>query len=237
VIHLDRVTKAFEGKRHVTALHGLTVSIPRGEMVSIVVPSGSGKSTLLNLVGGLDRPTSGTVRVDGEDLAGLTDDGLTRVRRDKIGFIFQFFNLLPTLNCSENVSIPLHLRGWPKKKIDERARELLDLVGLGARMDHLPDELSGGERQRCAIARALSVYPPVLLADEPTGNLDTHTGADILKLIRDLHQRLGSTVLIVTHDIHVAESCSRVVALCDGSIVEDRAGKLGPPLHDPAQAY
>jgi putative ABC transport system ATP-binding protein len=138
--------------------------------------------------------------------------------------------LLPTLNCTENVSIPLHLRGWAKEKIEERAGELLELVGLGARADHLPDELSGGERQRCAIARALSIFPPVLLADEPTGNLDTHTGADILKLIRDLNQRLGSTVLIVTHDIHVAESCSRIIALCDGRIVEDRAGKLGAPI-------
>jgi putative ABC transport system ATP-binding protein len=136
----------------------------------------------------------------------------------------------------ENVAIPLHLRGWAKKKIDERANELLSLVGLSKRKEHLPDELSGGERQRCAIARALSVYPPVLLADEPTGNLDTHTGAEILALIRDLHERLGSTVLIVTHDIHVAESCARLVALCDGRIEEDRAGTrhLGPPVHDPA---
>ena len=237
MIRLAKVSKTFNGKRKVTALQDIDLEIARGEMVSIVGPSGSGKSTLLNLIGGLDTPSSGTIAIDGTPLSGLPDDDLTRMRRDKIGFIFQFFNLLPTLNCSENVSIPLHLRGWPKKKIDERARELLEMVGLGARMDHLPDELSGGERQRCAIARALSVYPPVLLADEPTGNLDTHTGADILKLIRDLHQRLGSTVLIVTHDSHVAESCSRVVALCDGGIVEDRAGKLGPPVHDPAQAY
>jgi putative ABC transport system ATP-binding protein len=237
VIRLANVSKTFKGKRNVTALQDVDLEIARGEMVSIVGPSGSGKSTLLNLIGGLDTPTSGTIGIDGALLSGLPDDDLTRIRRDKIGFIFQFFNLLPTLNCMENVSIPLHLRGWPKKKIEDRTRELLDLVGLGARMDHLPDELSGGERQRCAIARALSVYPPVLLADEPTGNLDTHTGGDILKLIRDLHQRLGSTVLIVTHDIHVAESCSRVVALCDGSIVEDRAGKLGPPIHDPAETY
>ena len=237
MIRLAKVSKIFNGKRTVTALQDVDLGIARSEMVSIVGPSGSGKSTLLNLIGGLDTPTSGAIEIDGTLLSGLADDDLTRIRRDKIGFIFQFFNLLPTLNCMENVSIPLHLRGWPKKKIDERARELLDLVGLGARMDHLPDELSGGERQRCAIARALSVFPPVLLADEPTGNLDTHTSAEILKLIRGLHQRLGSTVLIVTHDIHVAESCARVVALCDGRIVEDRAGKLGAPIHDPAQAY
>ncbi|MBZ5610695.1 MAG: ABC transporter ATP-binding protein [Acidobacteriia bacterium] len=228
MIRLAHVSKIFQGKRQVTALDGIDLEIGRGEMVSIIGPSGSGKSTLLNLIGGLDTATSGEIAIDGQRLSGLSDDELTRLRRDKIGFIFQFFNLLPTLSCMENVSIPLHLRGWPKKKIDERARELLDLVGLAHRMEHLPDELSGGERQRCAIARALSVYPPVLLADEPTGNLDTHTGADILKLIRDLHQRLGSTVLIVTHDIHVAENCARLVALCDGRIEEDRAGKLGP---------
>jgi len=227
VIDLAKVSKVFNGKRKVTALEDVDLAIGRGEMVSIVGPSGSGKSTLLNLIGGLDTPTSGQIEIDGSRLSGLPDDDLTRMRRDKIGFIFQFFNLLPTLSCIENVSIPLHLRGWPKKKIDERVKELLNLVGLASRMDHLPDELSGGERQRCAIARALSVYPPVLLADEPTGNLDTHTGADILRLIRDLHQRLGSTVLIVTHDLHVAESCARVIALCDGRIVEDRVGKLG----------
>jgi putative ABC transport system ATP-binding protein len=221
MIELRDVSKQFAGKRRVTALERLSLSIPRGEMVSIVGPSGSGKSTLLNLVGGLDRPSSGEVIVDGETLGGLSDDGLTRVRRDKIGFIFQFFNLLPTLSCLENVSLPLHLRGWPRTKIDERARELLSLVQLGHRLTHLPDELSGGERQRVAIARALSIYPPILLADEPTGNLDTHTGHDILALIRDVHERLGSTIVIVTHDMTVAESCERTIALRDGRIVED----------------
>ena len=221
MIRLQGVTKQFEGKRQVTALERIDLHIARGELVSIVGPSGSGKSTLLNLIGGLDRPTQGEIQIDGEALSTLSDDGLTRVRRDKIGFIFQFFNLLPTLSCLENVSLPLHLRGWPRKKIDERARELLDLVQLSARLDHLPDELSGGERQRVAIARALSVYPPVLLADEPTGNLDTHTGAEILKLIHDLHERLGSTVLVVTHDAAVAESCSRTIGIRDGQIVTD----------------
>jgi putative ABC transport system ATP-binding protein len=215
------VTKSFSGKRSVTALGGVSISIGKCEMVSIVGPSGSGKSTMLNLIGGLDRATAGEITIDGEVLSGLTDDQLTRVRRDKIGFIFQFFNLLPSLSCLENVSIPLHLRGWPRKKIEERTRELLTLVGLGDRLEHLPEELSGGERQRVAIARALSIYPPVLLADEPTGNLDTHTGADILKLIHDLHDRLGSTVLIVTHDRNVAESCPRTLTLRDGHIVGD----------------
>jgi putative ABC transport system ATP-binding protein len=221
VIDLDRVTKQFEGKRNVVALRDVTLSIPRGEMVAIVGPSGSGKSTLLNLVGGLDRPSSGTVRVDDKNLSGLSDDELTRVRRDKIGFIFQFFNLLPTLTCVENVGLPLHLRGWSATKVKERATELLELVQLSHRLQHLPEELSGGERQRVAIARALSIYPPILLADEPTGNLDSSTGDEILALVRDLHQRLGSTVVIVTHDMKVATSCERTITLRDGSVVED----------------
>ena len=221
MITLEHVSRTFEGKRHVTALNDVNLTIEAGEMVSIIGPSGSGKSTFLNLVGGLDRPTSGQVRIDQEILGRLSDDGLTRVRRDKIGFIFQFFNLLPTLTCVENVGLPLHLRGWPRQKVDERARELLMLVQLGQRMNHLPEELSGGERQRVAIARALSIYPPIILADEPTGNLDTHTGEEILALIRGLHERLKSTVVIVTHDMSVAESCPRTIALRDGRIVED----------------
>jgi putative ABC transport system ATP-binding protein len=221
MIQLDRATKRFEGKRSVTALDDVTLTIPRGEMVSIIGQSGSGKSTLLNLVGGLDRATTGDVLIDGESLAGLHDDKLTQVRRDKIGFIFQFFNLLPTLTCVENVGLPLHLRGWPRRKVDERARELLSLVQLGDRLTHLPEELSGGQRQRVAIARALSVYPPILLADEPTGNLDSRTGEDILTLIRDLHARLGATVVMVTHDAHVAQTCQRTITLRDGRIVED----------------
>jgi putative ABC transport system ATP-binding protein len=221
VIVLERVSKHFEGRRRVTALNDISLDIPRGELVSIVGPSGSGKSTLLNLIGGLDRPTSGTIALDGQRLDGLSDDGLTAVRRDKLGFIFQFFNLLPSLSCLENVALPLHLRGWPRAQIDARARELLELVQLGPRIDHLPDELSGGERQRVAIARALSIYPPILLADEPTGNLDTQTGADILGLIRDLHHTLGSTVLIVTHDLAVAGTCQRTITIRDGKIVGD----------------
>jgi len=221
MVELRGVARRFDGKRQVTALDGIDLAVARGEMVSIVGPSGSGKSTLLNLIGGLDRPSAGTVLIDGQDLSGLGDDELTRVRRDKIGIIFQFFNLLPTLTCLENVSLPLHLRGWPRRKTAARARELLDLVQLGQRVEHRPDELSGGERQRVAIARALSVYPPMLLADEPTGNLDTATGVEILKLMRDLHERLGATILVVTHDRAVAESCARTITLRDGRIVGD----------------
>jgi putative ABC transport system ATP-binding protein len=220
MITLSDVTKTFDGKRTVTALEHVSLAIERGEMVSIVGASGSGKSTLLNLIGALDRPTSGWIEVDGRRLDGLGDDELTKVRRDTVGFIFQFFNLLPTLSCLENVALPLHLRGWARKAAD-RARELLGLVQLEKRIEHLPDELSGGERQRVAIARALAIYPPILLADEPTGNLDSSTGEEILTLIRDLHQRLKATVLIVTHDRHVAESCARTVTLRDGHIVGD----------------
>src|SRR5436190_1987255 len=161
MIELNKVSKVFEGKRKATALENVELHIPKGEVVSIVGPSGSGKSTLLNLIGGLDRPSSGDILIEGQNLSSLPDDELTRIRRDKIGFIFQFFNLLPTLNCVENVALPLHLRGWPRRKTQERARELLEMVQLGHRLGHLPEELSGGERQRVAIARALSVYPPV----------------------------------------------------------------------------
>jgi putative ABC transport system ATP-binding protein len=221
MIALSQVSKRFNGKREVTALDAVDLEIARGEMVSIVGPSGSGKSTLLNLIGGLDRPSSGDIRIDGQAIATLSDDDLTRLRRDKIGFIFQFFNLLPSLTCVENVALPLHLKGMSKRETEKRARDLLDLVQLSQRFDHLPDELSGGERQRVAIARALAFYPPVLLADEPTGNLDSHTGAEILRLIHDLHDRLNATVLIVTHDATVAESCSRTVTLRDARIAGD----------------
>jgi putative ABC transport system ATP-binding protein len=221
MIDLANVCKQFGGRRDVAALNDVTATIPRGQMVSIVGPSGSGKSTLLNLLGGLDRATSGRVTIDGQTLSGLDDDALTTIRREKIGFIFQFFNLLPTLSCLENVGLPLHLRHWPRRKVEERARELLELVQLGHRMTHLPEELSGGERQRVAIARALSVYPPILLADEPTGNLDTKTGAEILSLIHDVHARFGATVVMVTHDAKVAESCQRILTIRDGRIVDD----------------
>ncbi|MEJ5366692.1 MAG: ABC transporter ATP-binding protein [Bryobacteraceae bacterium] len=221
MIQLVDVVKEFDGKRKVRALDGVSLSIEKGEMVALVGPSGSGKSTLLNLIGTLDRPTSGEILLDGVRLSELSDDELTLVRRDKIGFIFQFFNLLPSLTCLENVALPLHLRGWKRTKARERAAELIELVGLRHRMDHLPDELSGGERQRVAIARALSVYPPILLADEPTGNLDSHTGAEILDLIRDLHSRLGATVLMVTHDAGVAASCERTITLRDGRLAGD----------------
>jgi putative ABC transport system ATP-binding protein len=229
MIRLERVTKRFDGRSRVTALDEVSLTIARAEMVSIVGPSGSGKSTLLNLVGALDRPTTGVVRIDGEPLEGLSEDALTRLRRDKIGFIFQFFNLLPTLSCLDNVALPLHLRGWNRKAVTERATELLSLVGLADRLSHRPEELSGGQRQRVAIARALSIYPPILLADEPTGNLDSRTGKDILALLHDLHARTGSTVVIVTHDDGVARSCERTIALRDGRVVDDTRHRAPRP--------
>ena len=221
MIELIDVWKQYMGKRIFTALTEVHLKIERGEMVSIVGPSGSGKSTLLNLIGGLHRPSRGELILDGQKVASISDDELTRVRREKIGFIFQFFNLMPSLSSLENVALPLHLRGWPRQKAQARARELLDLVRLSGQVDFLPDELSGGQRQRVAIARALALDPPILLGDEPTGNLDSTTGAEILELIRDLHKRLGSTVLIVTHDGGIARSCPRMITLRDARIVQD----------------
>jgi putative ABC transport system ATP-binding protein len=221
MISLATVSKIYNGSRQVIALDRVDLEIERGEMVSIVGPSGSGKSTMLNLIGGLDRPTSGEVRVGGESLTGLSDDRLTRLRREKIGFIFQFFNLLPSLTSLENVALPLHLKGLRRKDAEKRARHLLTTVNLDHRFDHRPEELSGGEKQRVAIARALAFDPPVLLADEPTGNLDTHTGAEILHLLRDLREQTNSTVLIVTHDAGIAESCPRTVSLRDARITGD----------------
>ncbi len=229
LIRLTQVSKQFSGKRRVTALEDINLEVTRGEMVSIVGPSGSGKSTLLNLIGGLDQPSSGEIHIDGQSIARLSDDALTQLRRDKIGFIFQFFNLMPSLTCLENVALPLHLRGWGKRKIHERSREVLDLVQLTHRLDHQPDELSGGERQRVAIARSLAAFPPILLADEPTGNLDSRSGAEILALIRSLHEKLKATILIVTHDAGVARSCSRTIALADARVVADYRNDSGRP--------
>lgn len=222
MVRLDCICKEFEGGRKVRALDNITLHVGRGEIVSIVGPSGSGKSTLLNLIGTLDRPTSGCIYIDGQDISSLNDTALTRLRREKIGFVFQFFNLLSSLTCLQNVALPLHLGGWAGSKARDRARTLLDLVGLGDRLERLPDELSGGERQRVAIARALAYEPPLLLADEPTGNLDSHTGGEILALLRDLHQRLASTIILVTHDERVASIATRRITLRDARIVEER---------------
>jgi ABC-type methionine transport system ATPase subunit len=236
VIVLRGVSKQFEGKRKVTALERVDLSIERGEMVSLVGPSGSGKSTLLNLIGALDHPSEGEIEIDGTALSSLNDDDLTRVRRDKIGFIFQFFNLLPTLTCLENVSLPLHLRGWPRKKIEDRAGELLSLVQLGARLDHLPDELSGGERQRVAIARALAAQPRLLICDEITSALDVSIQASILQLLGGLREDENLTMIFITHHIGLVRAIADdLVILRHGRVVE--RGPASQVLDQPADEY
>jgi ABC-type methionine transport system ATPase subunit len=236
MIDLVRVTKQFDGKRNVTALSELTLSIARGELVAIIGPSGSGKSTLLNLIGGLDRPTSGDIHVDGEALGGLSDDGLTRVRRDKIGFIFQFFNLLPTLSCLENVGLPLHLRGWSRAKVHERATDLLRLVQLSHRIGHLPEELSGGERQRVAIARALVSNPQLLICDEVTSALDVSVQAAIVDLLAELQRELGLGLLFVTHNLALIRTIAQEVVVMSGGRIVER-GPSDTVLFAPQEDY
>jgi putative ABC transport system ATP-binding protein len=221
MIEVTDAVKIYEGKRRVTALGGVSFKVGAGEMVAVMGPSGSGKSTLLHLLGGLDQASSGSVRLDGTELTGLGDDELTRVRRDKIGFIFQFFNLLPTLSAFDNVALPMRLQRRPGAEARKTAEEYLDLVGLGKRAEHLPDELSGGECQRVAIARALVMAPRVLLADEPTGNLDTKTGGEILDLLDRINREVGSTLVMVTHDAEAAGVCHRILSLKDGTLVSD----------------
>jgi len=221
MIELTNVSRSYGSGSAVLALKNISLHIGPAERVAVMGPSGSGKSTLLNLVCGLDQPTSGSVKVDGVELSGLTDDARTRLRREKIGMIFQTFNLLPTLTALENVALPLRLQGLSKKEAEGRADSMLSRVGLKGRVIHRPDELSGGERQRVAIARALIFRPPLLLGDEPTGNLDSHTGAEILSLLDDLQQEYQSTLLMVTHNAEAAAYCQRIVTLHDGEIVSD----------------
>ena len=219
MVEVRNVTKRYEGKRTVHALRGVSFRVEKGEMVATMGPSGSGKSTLLNIIGGLDRPSEGTVVIDGTELAALGDDALTRLRREKIGFVFQFFNLLPTLTARENVALPLHLAGRRRRDAALRASKMLELVGLREREEHLPDELSGGEQQRVALARALVLEPPLVLADEPTGNLDSTSGADVLALLQRLQHQFDTTVLMVTHDAKAAAVCHRVLNMQDGQLV------------------
>jgi putative ABC transport system ATP-binding protein len=209
-----------QGAREVHALRDVSLSIKKGEFLSIMGPSGSGKSTLLNLIGGLDQPTSGEIFIDDRPLHGITDDELTLIRRRRIGFIFQFFNLLPILTAVENVGLPLLLEGIPFSRIKPKAISLLEQVGLGARTEHRPEQLSGGEMQRVAIARALITEPAVLLADEPTGNLDSHTSEEIFMLLSNLNEK-GQTIVMVTHDPKAAAYGSRIITLKDGMLSED----------------
>jgi len=209
-----------QGAKEVYALRDVSFRIEAGEFLSIMGPSGSGKSTLLNLIGGLDQPTTGEVFIDNRPLHGISDDELTLIRRRRVGFIFQFFNLLPILTAIENVSLPLLLEGIPFSRIKGKAASLLEQVGLGKRMEHRPEQLSGGEMQRVAIARALITDPAVLLADEPTGNLDSHTSEEIFLLLSKLNEK-GQTIVMVTHDPKAAAYGSRIITLRDGSLSED----------------
>lgn len=221
MIELKNASKMYQqGVREVHALRNVSLSIKSGEFLSIMGPSGSGKSTLLNLIGGLDQPTSGEIFIDNKPLHGITDDELTLIRRRRIGFIFQFFNLLPILTAVENVGLPLLIEGAPLSQIKPKAESLLQKVGLEERTGHRPEQLSGGEMQRVSIARALITDPAVLLADEPTGNLDSHTSEEIFFLLKSLNEQ-GQTIVMVTHDPKAAAYGTRIITLKDGVLSED----------------
>lgn len=219
------------GKLSVPVLHGIDLVVNKGEFVSIMGPSGSGKSTFMNILGCLDRPTTGSYRLNGDEVATLSDDELAYVRNKQIGFVFQSFNLLTKLTALENVALPMIYAGVNKKMRIERATQLLQSVGLGERMDHLPSELSGGQRQRVAIARALANNPAIIMADEPTGNLDSKSTIDVMNIFRGLHDE-GRTILLVTHEPDIATYASRNVVLKDGIIVEDSINSNMTPIKE-----
>jgi putative ABC transport system ATP-binding protein len=225
VVHAVGLVKTYgQGSSRVEALRGVDLDVRRGEFAATMGPSGSGKSTLLHLLGGLDTPTGGSVRIGDIELAGLGDRELTLLRRRRMGFVFQFFNLLPTLTAEENVGFPLMLAGEDPSRYRARVDELLNLVGLTDRRHHLPQELSGGEQQRVAVARALVTSPEIVLADEPTGNLDSSTGEDVLAIMRRSATELGQTIVMVTHDPSAASVADRVLFMRDGLIVHEGRG-------------
>ncbi len=220
VIRMAGIRKAYDtGKVRVEALRGVDLTIESGELIAIVGPSGSGKSTLMNLLGCLDTPTSGTYELRGKQVGGMRKDDLAAIRNERVGFVFQNFNLLPQISAFENVELPLLFGQVPKIKREERVRELLDRVGLGDRMEHKPTELSGGQMQRVAIARALAMDPDIILADEPTGNLDTSSGGDIMSLFEELWKQ-GRTLIVITHDPALARRAGRTVEIRDGLVVQ-----------------
>ncbi len=224
VIELQGVTKVYKlGAIEVPALHGISLKIQHGEFVGIMGPSGSGKSTLMNMIGSLDWPTEGKIFLDGQDITRISESNLAQLRGRKIGFIFQQFNLLSSLSALENVGLPLVFQGVPQEKRNERAEKVLEMMGLGDRMGHKPNELSGGQQQRVAIARALVVEPEVILADEPTGNLDSKTGEDVMSTLKKLNDE-GKTIVLITHEKDIAAHARRKVFLKDGSIVKDSKG-------------
>lgn len=223
MINLQNLKKTYRiGEDIVNALAGVSLQIEEGDFVALVGPSGSGKSTLLHIIGGLDTAASGTAVIDGQDLSKANDSELSTYRNKNIGFVFQTFNLHPTYTALENVAIPLLIGGVGKKERNKRAKEALSSVGLSARATHHPNELSGGERQRVSIARALVVNPKIIIADEPTGNLDSKNGSIIMDLLQKLNEELGITLIIATHDSELASRAKRMVILRDGAIVEDR---------------
>jgi len=223
-VRAENLHKSFVlGASAVGALRGVDFSVSRGEFVAVMGPSGCGKTTLLNLVGGIDVPSRGSVWVDGVEISRLSDDELTALRRDRLGYVFQFYNLIPTLTARENIETPMQFGGKSRAERRERASALLARVGLGDRADHKPSELSGGEQQRVAIARALANDPAIVLLDEPTGDLDSATGKEILGLLTKLNREEKVTLMVATHDAAVAAICSRVVKLRDGKIESDAA--------------
>lgn len=232
VIDIQGITKTYvNGKLSVPVLHGIDLQVNKGEFVSIMGPSGSGKSTFMNILGCLDRPTTGSYRLNGDEVATLSDDELAFVRNKQIGFVFQSFNLLTKLTAVENVALPMIYAGMDKKTRNERAAALLASVGLGDRMDHLPSELSGGQRQRVAIARALANNPAIIMADEPTGNLDSKSTIDVMNIFRGLYDE-GRTIILVTHEPEIATYASRNVVLRDGLIVEDSKNHNMTPVQE-----
>lgn len=212
------------GENEVRAIDGVNLTIEHGEFVAIIGQSGSGKSTLMNMLGLLDVPTSGKYLLNGKDVEGLTDDELSEIRNKEIGFIFQGFNLITSLTAVENVELPLVYRGMKKEERNKLAIEALDRVGLSHRLEHLPKQMSGGQQQRVAIARAVAARPPIILADEPTGNLDSHSGVEVMKILHELHEE-GRTVILITHDNDIANEAQRVIRIQDGQIVSDIMNK------------
>lgn len=225
-VKVKNVEKVYRlGEIPVHALKGISMELEKGEFVAVMGPSGSGKTTLLNLIGALDKPTKGKVYIDGKDLTALKEKELTKLRRRTMGFVFQFYNLIPVLSAFENVELPMLIADKPRKEREKRARQLLEMVGLADRADHRPDELSGGEQQRVAIVRALANKPSIVLADEPTGDLDTKTGTEVMHALHNLSKRERATVIVVTHDPIVADLARRVFEMQDGKIIGENLQK------------
>jgi len=226
VIQVENLVKAYQlGKVVIPALRGISFDVAKGEFLVVMGPSGSGKTTLLNLLGAIDKPVSGRILIDGRDITTLGEGELTKLRRHKIGFIFQFYNLIPSLTAIENVELPMLTAGVSRKDVSKRALQLLETVGLAERVGHLPDELSGGEQQRVAIARALANKPSVILADEPTGDLDTKTGAEVVQILHDASKTANATVIVVTHDPMISEKADRILHMRDGQIIGEKGLK------------